>query len=159
MTRFLSDGKASTACVLTEGETFCCLSTLDQKPYPADAVAATDCVVLQIPTRILHEAMSRSASFMQDALCLFCDRLRQVEEKGCMVFEPAERRFAQILLTLSKKFGSTIPLTRQELAEMAGTAHETAIRTISRFNKLGIIRSARGKTTILKSEKLAAILQ
>jgi CRP/FNR family transcriptional regulator len=46
-------------------------------------------------------------------------------------------------------------LTRQELAEIAGTTHETAIRTLSRFGKQGLIRSSRGKTTILKSADLA----
>ena len=103
--------------------------------------------------------MSRSKSFTQQTLCLFCDRLRQVEHKSCMIYESAEIRMAQVLVTLSKKFGQTIPLTRQELAELAGTTHETAIRTLSRFREQGLIRSVRGRTTLLKLDALQALLE
>ena len=155
--KFLADGKASTACVMTSGEPFCCLPTLDGKPYPVDAMAAIDSVVVRIPLAAFHQAMDRSPAFTHEALCLFCDRLRQVEHKSCMIYEPAEARLAQALIGLMKKFGQTIPLTRQELAEVAGTTHETAIRTLSRFRRQGLIRSARGKTTIVQPEKLQAL--
>jgi len=157
--KFLADGKASTTCVMTSGETFCCLPALDRKSYPTDAIAAEDSVVVRIPTEAFHQAMNRSPTFTQETLCLFCDRLRQVEHRSCMVYEPAEARLAQVLLTLTKKFGATIPLTRQELAEIAGTTHETAIRTLSRFGKQNLIRSSRGKTTILHLEQLQALLK
>ena len=156
--KFLSDGKVSTTCVMTDGEMFCCLPALDRKAYPVDATAAVDSVVVRIPAGAFHQAMGRSPAFSQQTLCLFCERLRQVEDKSCMIYEPAETRLAQVLLGLSKKFGPTIPLTRQELAEIAGTTHETAIRTLSQFGKQGLIRSSRGKTTILRPEKLSALL-
>ncbi len=155
--KFLADGKASTTCVMTPGELFCCLPALDRKPYPVDAIAAMDSVVIRIPQDAFHEAMHRSAAFSQETLCTFCDRLRQVEDKSCMVYESAEQRLAQILLGLAKKFGTTIPLTRQELAEIAGTTHETTIRTLSRFKRRGWIRSVRGTTTILKADALTTL--
>ena len=156
--KFLPDGKASTTCVMTPGEPFCCLPTLDRQPYPVDAIAAINSVVVRIPLEAFHRAMNRSPAFTDEALCMFCSRLRQVEEKSCMVYASAEMRLAQVLLGLSKKFGATIPLTRQELAEIAGTTNETAIRTLSRFAKQGLIRSIRGKTTIVKSDTLHALL-
>ncbi len=156
--KFLSDGKASTTCVMTAGEPFCCLPTLDRRPYPVDAIAAIDSVVVRIPLEAFHQAMNRSPSFMRETLCVFCDRLRQVEHKSCMVYASADVRLAQVLLGLSKKFGPTIPLTRQELSEIAGTTHETAIRALSRFAKQGLIRSIRGKTTLVKPDRLQALL-
>ncbi|HBQ37610.1 MAG: hypothetical protein A3I71_03700 [Omnitrophica WOR_2 bacterium RIFCSPLOWO2_02_FULL_63_16] len=153
--KFLAEGKASTTCVMTPGEPFCCLPALDRGPYPVDAVAAEESVVIRIPAEAFHQAMQRSPQFAHETLCLFCSRLRQVEHKSCMVYESAEQRLAQVLLTLAKKFGRTIPLTRQELAEIAGTTHETAIRTLSRFGKQGLIRSSRGQTTILKPGELS----
>ena len=156
--RFLPDGKVSTTCVMTSGEPFCCLPALDRKPYPVDAVAAEDSVVVRIPIEAFHDAMARSRAFAQQTLCVFCDRLRQVEHKSCMIYESADIRLAQVLLTLAKKFGETIPLTRQELAELAGTTHETAIRTLSRFKQRGWIRSTRGKTTILHLQQLQTLL-
>ncbi len=156
--RFLSEGKASTTCVMTPGETFCCLPALDRKEYPTDALAAEDSVVVRIPSEAFHQAMGRSPAFAQQTVCMFCDRLRQVEHKSCMVYESAEVRLAQVLLTLSKKFGPTVPLTRQELAELAGTTHETAIRALSQFKQRGWIRSTRGKTTILRIQQLQDLL-
>ena len=156
---YLADGKVSTMCVMAQGETFCCLPALDRKPYPADAVAAVDSAVVRIPIDAFHQAMNRSPAFTQDTLCLFCDRLRQVEHKGCMVYEPAEQRLAQVLLGLAKKFGSTVPLTHRELAEIAGTTHETTTRTLNRFKQQGLIRSSRGKTTLVRPEQLQALLK
>ncbi len=155
---FSSSGKVSTTCVMSAGDPFCCLPALDRKPYPADAVACEDSAIIRIPIQVFHDAMARSQTFAQQALCLFCDRLRQVENRGCMIYESAEVRLAQVLLTLEKKFGSTIPLTQQELAEITGTAHETAIRTLNRFKEQGLISSSRGRTTILRTEGLQALL-
>jgi CRP-like cAMP-binding protein len=152
--KFLEGGQASTTCVMTPGETFCCLPTLDRKPYPVDAIAAVDSVVVRIPTQAFQELLRRAPAFLQDALCLFCDRLRDVEHKSCMAFDSVEQRLAQALLSLSKKFGPTIPLTKHELAEMAGTTVETAIRVLSQLRKQGILTSSRGSTTIAKPDHL-----
>ena len=155
--KFLESGQASTTCVMAPGETFCCLPALDRKPYPVDAVAAIDSVVLRIPTSAFHELLQRNPSFLQDSLCLFCDRLRDVEHKSCMIYESVEQRLAQTLVMLSKKFGSTVPLTKQELAEMASTTVETTIRVLSQFKKQGLIKSSRGSTTITKLAQLQAL--
>ncbi len=156
--RFLEGGQASTTCVMAPGETFCCLPALDQKPYPVDAIAAVDSVVVRIPTTAFHDLLQRNPAFLQESLCLFCDRLRQVEDKSCTVYDSVERRLAQVLITLSKKFGSTVPLTKHELAELAGTTVETTIRVLSQFKKHGIVTSSRGATTIVKPGQLNALL-
>ncbi|MBI4598107.1 MAG: Crp/Fnr family transcriptional regulator [Candidatus Omnitrophica bacterium] len=155
--KFLESGQASTTCVMASGEPFCCLPALDRKPYPVDAIAAVDSVVIKVPLAAFHELMQRNPSFLQDTLCLFCDRLRDVEHKSCMMYDSVERRLAQTLVTLSKKFGATIPLTKHELAEMAGTTVETTIRVLSQFKKQGMIKSSRGSTTIAKPAKLDAL--
>lgn len=156
--KFLANGKASTTCVVTSGETFCCLPALDRKTYPTDAMAAQDSVVIRIPSEAFHHAMARSPAFTHQTLCLFCDRLRQVEDKSCMAYDSIEQRLAKALLTLSKKFGQTIPLTKHELAELANTTQETAIRVLSQLSRQRIIRSSRGNTTILSPGKLSALL-
>ncbi|MCM8794244.1 MAG: Crp/Fnr family transcriptional regulator [Candidatus Omnitrophica bacterium] len=141
---YLTDGKVQATCVLTPGETFCCLPALDRGNYPATAVAATKTKVIRIPTRVFHEMMGESPALLQETLCFFGSRLRQVEARGCMVHDPVERRVAQVLVTLRNKFGDSIPLTRQEIADMVGTTVETVIRTVSRFQKEKWVRSARG---------------
>jgi CRP/FNR family transcriptional regulator len=66
--------------------------------------------------------------------------------------ERVERRLAHILVKLADRVGRpdpegvliTIPLSRQDLADMAGTTLETAIRTISRFREQGWVKTRRG---------------
>ena len=152
--KFLEGGQASTTCVMTPGEPFCCLPALDRQPYPVDAIAAVDSLVVRIPTSAFHQLLQTNPAFLQESLCLFCDRLRQVEHKSCMIYDSVERRLAQALVTLSKKFGPTIPLTKQELAELANTTVETTIRVISELKKQGILKSSRGSTTIVKPSHL-----
>jgi len=65
-----------------------------------------------------------------------------------------EQRLARTLLMLSAKLGSTLPFTRQEIADMAGTTTETAIRITSQLKERGIIGSVRGKIIILNETKL-----
>ena len=152
-----AEGRVQASCVMTPGETFCCLPALDQGIYPATAVAATQARVLQIPHPLFQEMMKNSSRLLQQALCVFGGRLRQIEAKGCMIHDPVERRVAQILLALQKKFGDSIPLTRQEIAELCGTTVETAIRTISRFQQEGWVRSTRGKVQLLQPDSLGRL--
>lgn len=151
-------GQVQTTCVMTPGETFCCLPALDQGAYPATAVAATPATILQISTRLFHEVMARTPAMLQETLGIFCNRLRQVEAKGCLAHDPVERRVAQALVTLQKKFGETIPLTRQEIAELAGTTVETVIRTTRRFQAQGWIHASRGKIQLLDPDALRQLL-
>lgn len=152
------EGRVQANCVMTPGETFCCLPALDHGVYPATAVAATKTRILQIPTQAFHELMKSSGPLLQETLCVFSSRLRQVEARGCLVHDPVERRIAQALLTLRKKFGDTIPLTRQEISELAGTTVETVIRTMSRFQQEDWVRSSRGKIQLLRVDSLENLL-
>jgi len=60
------------------------------------------------------------------------------------------------MLKLSEKVGVDkggyrkidFPLTRQEIAEMVGTTVETCIRTMSKFQKKGMVRSVNGRISI-----------
>lgn len=155
--RFHDGGHVSTNCVMTDGELFCCLPALDQKTYPTDAVAATDTKVIRIPLAAFTQVMERQPAFRRQTMGVFCDRLREIESKGCAIYDPVEKRLAQALLTLTKKFGQTIPMTRQDLSELANTTVETTIRVLSRFKQDRMIRSARGQTTIVHPEKLRQI--
>ena len=152
--KFLEGGQASTTCVMAPGETFCCLPALDGKPYPVDAIAAVDSTVVRVPSRTFRELLQKNPAFLQESLCLFCDRLRDVEHKSCMVYDSVEQRLARVLVTLSKKFGPTIPLTKHELAELASTTVETTIRVLSQLRKQGLITSSRGSTTVAKPNQL-----
>jgi CRP-like cAMP-binding protein len=76
-----------------------------------------------------------------------------------LVGETVEHRLCNFLFMLFIKFGTTLSLTREELAELAGTTTETAIRVLSRLKAGGIISSTRGRIVILNQAKLQALAQ
>jgi CRP-like cAMP-binding protein len=152
------EGRTQAYCVMTPGEMFCCLPILDRGVYPATAVAATPGKVVRIPLEMFRSFMDRQPALLQETLCVLSGRLREVEAKGCLMHDSVERRIAQTLLALRNKFGDTIPLTRREIAELAVTTLETAIRTIVQFQQAGWVRSSRSKIEILKPESLKALL-
>jgi CRP/FNR family transcriptional regulator len=85
------------------------------------------------------------------------DRLMGVIRMRMMISERVERRIAHILLKLAAKFGEETAegwvirtsLTREDIAELADTTVETAIRVMSRFNKGGLVKTLRGGYVVL----------
>jgi CRP-like cAMP-binding protein len=75
-------------------------------------------------------------------------RLRDV------VGERVEQRLFRVMLTLSHRYGTTLNITRHELAEMVGATTETVIRILSSLKKRKIIASIRGKIILLDEVKL-----
>jgi CRP/FNR family transcriptional regulator len=87
-------------------------------------------------------------------------RLREaVSRLRDLAGERVEQRIAGILLMLNDKLGPELPFTRQDIADMSGTTVETAIRTMSRLTEDGVIRSARGKITVINRERLSLLSQ
>ncbi|UCD35716.1 MAG: Crp/Fnr family transcriptional regulator, partial [Nitrospiraceae bacterium] len=87
----------------------------------------------------------------------FSDKLRDAHEMlKNIATERVEKRVASLLLKLSEKVGVEsrgfrkidFPLTRQEIAEMVGTTVETCIRTMSKFQKSGIVKSSNGRISV-----------
>ncbi len=77
-----------------------------------------------------------------------------------------EQRLAAVLLILMDSYGQpqklgtriVVPLTRQDLAEMAGTTVETAIRIMSKMQKEGIVKTDRQMITVLDPASLSELL-
>ena len=88
-------------------------------------------------------------------------RLREAEARiRDLKAESAERRLAHALLRLAQQEHGTPPtltLTRQDLAELAGTTIGTASRMVSVWRRQGIIAAGRERFTILHPASLRAI--
>ena len=71
-----------------------------------------------------------------------------------MFEKPVELRLMKVLHTLYRKFGNPIPFTSFELAELAGTTTESALRAMGRLRREGLVRSQRGEVHILNVPEL-----
>jgi CRP-like cAMP-binding protein len=77
------------------------------------------------------------------------------------LYVPAEKRLLNRLVELHGVYlngdgRSTIPLTQEDLAELAGTSRATVNRVLRDQQRRGVLELQRGKTIILDSSRLAA---
>lgn len=129
------------------------------RTYPCTAVTSTRCTVLQILDRTFLEFYNRNPGVVMGVCSLCSQRLNAVQGTSCAAQEPVEKRVATILLQLQKTHGNTLPFTKREVAELAGTTVETTIRTVSAFSKKGWVASARGRITLKHPAKLQGLLE
>lgn len=68
---------------------------------------------------------------------------------------PAETRLRRRLLELTEAYGSpTIPLTQDELAELAGTSRATVNKVLREDEAKGRVRLGRGRTEVVDADAL-----
>ncbi|HEY83136.1 MAG TPA: Crp/Fnr family transcriptional regulator [Dehalococcoidia bacterium] len=150
-----SSGKEFIIAFFGPGEMFGEVAVFEGKPYPASAQAATDAKILGIRRQDFISFLATHPQVALSIINILGGRLRDAQSRlKDLAGERVEQRLARTLLMLKAKLGPTIPLTRQEIADMAGTTTETAIRLTSQLRERGIIRSVRGKITILDETKL-----
>ncbi len=148
-------GKEFVIAFFGPGEMFGEVAVFENKPYPASAQAAAQTRVLGIKREDFLSFLAGRPEVAIRIISVLGGRLRDAQSRlRDLSGERVEQRIARILLMLSSKLGTVIPLTRQEVADMAGTTTETAIRVMSRLKSGGIIRSVRGRITILDMAKL-----
>lgn len=123
---------------------------LKATPYPASAVVATVTAnVITIPRELVLECLAKSPELGVSIACSIHRKLTMLHDKIDILGAGAvEARLATALLKLHAEFGdelvdgsSIIPvaLSRRELAELVSTAFETVIRTMSRWERAGIL--------------------
>ena len=153
--KYSSLGKEFIIAFFGPGEMFGEVAVFQDRPYPASAQAAADTKVLRIRREDFLSFVAQRPQVVLRIISVLGERLRDAQGRlKDLAGERVEQRLARTLLMLSAKLGATLPFTRQEIADMAGTTTETAIRFISRLKDGGIIRSARGSITILDKTKL-----
>ena len=150
-----SSGKEFIVAFFNPGEMFGEVAVFENKPYPASAQAAADTSVLGISRENFLAFLSSRPEVALRIVGILSGRLRDAQGRlRDLAGERVEQRLARTLLMLFGKLGPALPFTRQEIADMAGTTTETAIRVMSRLKDGGIIRSVRGRTFVVDEEKL-----
>jgi len=153
--------------VMSPGDIFGGIAVLDKKPYPASAQAMESVTVIRISRQNLLRIVEEYPIIKLEVVKYFGDRLRDAHEMlKNIATEKVERRIASLLFKLSEKVGVEdggykkidFPLTRQEIAEMVGTTVETCIRTMSKFQKQGLVKSSGGKI-LIKVDTLRKFLE
>ena len=131
------------------------VAVFENRAYPASAQAVAETSVLAIGRADFLTFLAGRPEVALRIINVLGGRLRDAQGRlRDLAGERVEQRLARTLLMLSSKLGATLPFTRQEMADMAGTTPETAIRIMSRLQAGGIVRSSRGETVIVDEARL-----
>jgi CRP/FNR family transcriptional regulator, cyclic AMP receptor protein len=156
-------GDTATMTVLGPGDMFGELALLS----PGATRSATVSALEAGETRSLHqrdfEALRRRDPQATAALVgVLGDQVHRLTRLLVeALYLPAEQRVIARLVDLAEAYGgdggeTTVPLTQEDIAGLAGTARPTVNRVLRRLEDLGLVRLERGRTVILDRERFAA---
>jgi CRP/FNR family transcriptional regulator len=150
-----SNGKEITLSFFGPGEIFGEVAVLENSSYPASAQAISATRLIGIKKADFWNYLLKHPSIALKIMSVISGRLREAQSRlRDMAGERVEQRLARLLLMLFAKLGPTLPFTRQEISDMAGTTTETTIRVLSQWKEQGVTRSVRGKIIIADEKKL-----
>lgn len=149
-----AEGDSNTLRLLGPGQALGYRSLFAGETYHASAICVEDSVVCFVPKPILMNIVNSYPQVAMNLLEQLSKDLRTAEEKWTtQVNKGAPERVAEALLFLEDHFQDQ-PWTRREIAQWAGTTPETVMRSLSQFEKEGLISSHGRAYKILDRNKL-----
>jgi len=167
MVRGNADGTDVAVELMGPGQIFGMMGTITQTGCPLTAVAVTDMWYVRIPKRPFLDIYEKNDRMKDRLVRRMTVRLHgAMDLMARMSSGRVDERIAAILFILSDSFGERhgkkltlqVPLTRQEISEMAGTTVESCIRVMSRWQKEGIVSTDKHIVTILDEDRLGQVL-
>jgi len=143
-------------------------AVFDGKPYPLTAQCLEDCELLVVSRSDFFDFLRENPDLALEFITEFARRLRLAQDTiRALAAERVEWRVGRVLNLLAARVGQkgpdgvsiNLPITRQDIADMAGTTVETTIRVISHLKKLGICDTSKGKIVITDPEQLGNMVR
>lgn len=155
------NGKEQILRFIKSGDIIGYRSILSNQPYGASATAMEDTEACFIPEKFFLKVLEHHPKLAFDVLRRIAVDLGESAQTITFLAQKTVReRLAEVLLLLEKKLGTDkdgfikISLTREEMANLIGTATESAIRLISEFKTDHLIEVEGRKIKILDHQKL-----
>lgn len=162
------EGSQSVIRFIGPGEMYGTVAALMGKPFPADAVAVVDSVEIYWTVAAMRQLMARYPEIAMGSAASAGHRLFELQDRvGEMAGEKVEQRIARTLLRLVQQAGRKteagieidFPITRQELAEMAGSTLHTVSRTLAAWDERGVTASARRRIVVRRLDVLTNLAE
>jgi CRP-like cAMP-binding protein len=158
------DGKEQIIRFAKKGDIIAYRSVLSNEPACTSAKVIEDCQVCFIPSEILISFIKTNPVYALELLKLACHELGEANSFITGIAQKTVReRLAEILLLLVNDFGiddqqfMNISMTREELANIVGTATESVIRLLSEFKTDNLVELNGRKIKILNAKGLEKI--
>lgn len=161
-----NDGKEQIVRFVVPGGLLGIRALISGRQYMATATTLEDSVVCFINKQIFFEISTKYPEISQCVLKSLSKLLEEAEQRmTSLAQKPVRERLAESLLVLDKVFKSekcpveksTISLSREDLANIVGTATETVIRLLSDFKEENLIAIVGRKIVLLNPDELKRI--
>lgn len=159
-------GKELIISLCKKGDFFGYTALLDETPYLESAEALEDCTIVQIPKEDFYALLNNNHGVMKRFVKLLSNEVLEKEEQLLkMAYSSVKKRVAEALLLLQKRYKEnsdnkfSIAISREDLANIVGTATESLIRTLSDFKEEKLIEIKGSNITIADSPKLEKYLK
>ncbi len=155
------NGKEQIIRFVKAGDIMAYRSLLSEEKSCTSAKVIEDALICFIPSKILLEFIKNNGEFATQLMKKTCKELGEANSYIVDIAQKTIReRLAEVLLQLKKTFGLDkdniiqINLTREELANLVGTATESVIRLLSEFKNEKWIETKGRKIKILNFSAL-----
>lgn len=168
ISKLSSEGREITIEIIDPGHFFGALAIIRGFTYPATSTALENSKILKIPSEIFLNIYNKYPEMNSLILEEITMRMKaSVDMLKGIALDNCSSRIAYQLLRLAGKYGKKTDdgilidtkLTRQQIAELAATTTETAIRILSEFKKNGYIKETNRKLLISNTQGLSSLLE
>lgn len=156
VSKMSSNGRDQIIHLVHKGDILGERSLINDEVANLKATAINDMEVCFIPREEIIKDLERNSEFSMNVLKDLANSLKGADNVIVdMAQKTVKQRLAEMLINLEEKFGHdldnilNIHLSREDIANIIGTATESAIRLLSEFKKDGVI-SLKGKNISLK---------
>ncbi|WP_233525546.1 Crp/Fnr family transcriptional regulator [Chitinophaga silvisoli] len=156
------DGREQIVRLAKPGDIIGYKALLSAERYTASAIALDDSSVCFIPKDLFMSILQKDANLSFEMMRIIASELRKAETKIThLAQKPVRERLAETLLFIKETYGVeqdgttlNVRLSREEIANLVGTATESAIRLLSEFKKDGLIELQGKKIRLLNQEEI-----
>lgn len=158
------DGKEQIIRFAKKGDLIGFRSIMSKEPACTSAEVIEDSLCCYIPGETLIDLVKSNGNFSVELMQLTCKELGEANSYLTDIAQKTVReRLAEVLINLKNEFGLDdeqvlqINLTREELANIVGTATESVIRLLSEFKQDRLIELNGRKIKLLDAPKINKI--
>lgn len=155
-------GKEFITGLYKEGDFFGYIALLDEDKYSDSASALEEAEICMIPKEDFYALIYKNSEVSRKFIKMISDNLQEKEEQLVkLAYNSVRKRVSEALTTLYNRYKKenestfSMNISREDLANLAGTATETTIRTLSDFKDEGLVEIKGSSITILNLDKLS----
>ncbi len=166
LSKLSANGKDQIVKLVTKGQVLGQRSVISEESTNLSAVAVNDMEVCFIPKENIIQTLNTNPAFAIELLRHMAHDLRESDDVIVnMSQKTVKQRVAEAFLYLKNNFGEDkegfllLTLSREDIANVVGTATESCIRIISDFKKKGWLKTSGKKIGIIAKKELQGLVE